>query len=146
MEIISRPQAKALGLPRYFTGKTCLNGHTTERRVSNSHCLGCDREWFVGNGKHSSKAREDYIGDWDAAHPGRKGYRMMAHYAGPAVPPWSDKEACEAFYAACPEGMQVDHIVPIRGKLVSGLHVSWNLQYLTPRDNRRKNNSFQVDP
>jgi len=36
----------------------------------------------------------------------------------------------------------VDHILPLRGKIISGLHVPENLQVITLEDNATKNNIF----
>ena len=44
MEILSREQAIAQGLKRYFTGRPCSRGHVAERRASNHSCLECHRE------------------------------------------------------------------------------------------------------
>lgn len=68
-----------------------------------------------------------------------------------AMPPWADKGAIQSIYAEAQRktretGVQhhVDHVVPLRGKLVSGLHVHWNLQVLTATANRSKYNRLDA--
>ena len=39
-------------------------------------------------------------------------------------------------------GFEVDHIIPLNGRQVSGLHVPENLQVLTVRANRQKGAKF----
>jgi 5-methylcytosine-specific restriction endonuclease McrA len=41
--IISRSEAKAAGLKRYFTGEACHAGHVAERCVSDCKCVECSR-------------------------------------------------------------------------------------------------------
>ena len=58
------------------------------------------------------------------------------------TPDWVDRAELVRIYRECPAGHHVDHIIPIRGRIdrrpVSGLHVPWNLQYLTASDNHAK--------
>lgn len=49
------------------------------------------------------------------------------------------------FYMNCPEGYEVDHIVPRNPRQGQrGLHTIHNLQYLTPLENQRKSNKLTV--
>ena len=68
------------------------------------------------------------------------------------TPPWLDKmyrlqiqevyKRAQKIRNACGIDVQVDHIVPLQGENICGLHVPWNLQILTTHDNATKNNSF----
>lgn len=58
------------------------------------------------------------------------------------TPVWADLESINNIYELCPAGFEVDHEIPLQGKLVSGLHVPENLQYLDSNLNKVKNNKF----
>jgi hypothetical protein len=59
-----------------------------------------------------------------------------------AIPSWADLKVITEFYKNCPEGYHVDHIIPLQGKNVCGLHVIANLQYLPAGENLRKGNRY----
>lgn len=71
-----------------------------------------------------------------------------------STPTWLtrlDKAEIAKIYAECATKTaqtgvkhEVDHIVPLRSKVVCGLHVAWNLQIITSIANRRKSNMFEV--
>lgn len=56
------------------------------------------------------------------------------------TPQDADRKVIQEFYAKCPKGYEVDHIVPISK---GGLHHIDNLQYLTITENRRKSNKLE---
>jgi hypothetical protein len=60
----------------------------------------------------------------------------------------SEKSQIRSIYAAAKarrnsgENVHVDHIVPLVGGNVSGLHVPWNLQVIPATENARKSNTW----
>ena len=61
------------------------------------------------------------------------------------IPAWCERDAIQEFYRNCPPGCEVDHVIPLLGKNVSGLHVLANLQYLPMEKNRAKKNHYEVE-
>ena len=59
-----------------------------------------------------------------------------------AMPKWADLGAIKEFYKNCPDGYDVDHIIPLKHPKVQGLHVLENLQYLSRKENNFKRNKF----
>jgi hypothetical protein len=69
------------------------------------------------------------------------------------TPPWADQDKILAIYRqaramtdATGVVHHVDHVYPLQGELVSGLHVHTNLQVLPWRENVSKGNRFEVAP
>ena len=60
------------------------------------------------------------------------------------IPSWANMDIIKIIYE-CAEGDHVDHIIPLQGDKVCGLHVETNLQYLSPHDNIVKHNKFITD-
>lgn len=151
--IIARKEAVALNLPRYFTGNFCINGHLSERLTKSKDCVDCKRDWrrrnFLSEQIRKKKYAEDNrdtvlkrSSDWGRNNRGRataKGAKYRATKLK-ATPSWSESELIRRFYEDCPEGHHVDHIIPLQGKEVCGLHVLTNLQYLLARENISKGN------
>lgn len=181
MKIMTRKEAIASNLKRYFTGKPCPFGHVSERRITGA-CGDCariaKRAWNQVNtdAQKASKAasqkrnresanernrryaatHREQLGAkaaaWSAANPGRRAAIRMGYIAArmQRTPAWADLDAIAGMFELCAIfrsvglDLHVDHVVPLQGKKVSGLHVPENLQLLHSSSNRSKLNHFAV--
>ena len=107
-------------------------------------CRDCSRakvqEWRKQGKRDSAAESRRYY----QRYPGKVNAKSAAYQQRKrkACPLWADLKAIEAIYMGCPSGYEVDHIVPLKGETVCGLHVAWNLQYLPMSINRSKRNKF----
>lgn len=62
MEIITRAEARARGLKRYFTGRPCKHGHISQRWTIDMSCVGCK------TGRHLTVERKAYMSAWKKAN------------------------------------------------------------------------------
>jgi hypothetical protein len=168
MNIITRQEAKAQELTRYFTGKSCVHGHVAERLTVNKTCITCAA---ISSAKAKAKNPQKYYAHAKAwgnrnldkvmasqnrrnrENPARRNlwtsnYRQAKDDRMPAWLNSGQLAEMEGVYTYCSvlrnAGLDyhVDHVVPLRGKIVSGLHVPWNLQVISGADNVRKGNRF----
>ena len=86
--------------------------------------------------EHSRKIRQERPKDrlfYSAKHRADKILR---------TPKWANLGKIKNIYKNCPKDKHVDHIVPLRAKFLSGLHVEYNLQYLDAFENLSKLNRY----
>jgi hypothetical protein len=114
-------------------------------------------KYYYDNFEYYQKARkEHYLDNLEHYKKYGKQYRKLnlnkcrawnAKYKAKklkATPKFANLQKIKEIYMNCPVGYHVDHIIPLQGKNVCGLHVEWNLQYLTPTDNLKKSNKLII--
>lgn len=90
----------------------------------------------------------ELIAAWEKRNPEKRRAYVRLRQAAKlrAVPAWADLKAIEGIYKeAVRKKMHVDHIVPLRSKIVCGLHVHSNLQLLPASENSAKGNYYWPD-
>jgi hypothetical protein len=146
----SAKEARASGSIYYFTGKPCKHGHVGKRYTSNGGCYFCHLS-FVRLYKKNPDNWQKQL-EWQRTYNrsplGRATKNTLwAKRRAEKIaktPKWANTAAIREFYAGCPEGFHVDHIIPLQNGVFPSVHSLENLQYLPAQENVSKKNN--VDP
>jgi len=169
---ISRKEAQAQGLSHYCTGAQCAHGHVALRRVNDRVCTECDkitkaaRRTTTANEQIKSTRRGSYEKHKEAALLAKKMYRAKnkgkinalcaarKKVVKQRTPQWLtafDRLKIRCMYQLAAmytkenlEPWHVDHVIPLQGSSVSGLHVPDNLRVIRGLDNIKKKNKYEV--
>lgn len=107
----------------YKTTKLCTRGHHEKRYAKNGRCVACDRQ--------NNQKRRDGVKDRTPFWLTENHHKMIA----------SLNETCNNMNKLVgARSYHVDHIIPLHGDTVSGLHVPWNLQISHGQTNLVKGN------
>jgi hypothetical protein len=167
---MERREAVALGIAHYNTDRPCKHGHIAVRRVKDRKCSECERNAkgekyklsdpeavrvkkqasYERTKKHHLVQKRIYR----QANKGKINALVAARkkHIKQRTPKWFGLEerwvVKEVYELAASRtkmtgfAWHVDHIVPLQGGIVSGLHVMNNLQVIPGVDNIKKKNRY----
>jgi hypothetical protein len=117
------------------------------REANKERCREITLNWNQNNSERYKAYQKKYYEENKAAYVAK-----LAKYRASklqATPLWADLEQIKRVYKACAKisertGVEhhVDHIIPLQGKNVCGLHVEKNLAIISAKANLEKSNTF----
>ena len=99
-------------------------------------CINCNKEFIDTSYSKTKKYRK--TNRFLISHKTYQALRRSIKLK--AVPKWANLEKIKEIYKSCPKDYHVDHFIPLQSKIVCGLHVENNLEYLKAKDNIAKGN------
>ena len=135
-------------MPRYSrknrpnNGRKAIVNHRTPVKIS---CNQCEVEQHFTRFHRHPHNITGRMGHCKRCHETRSRERLR-------VPPWASRRDITLVYRSRDmlkaitgrQDLVVDHVIPCKGKLVSGLHVASNLRIITHSQNQVKKNKFKI--
>lgn len=144
----------------YFTGKPCKEGHISVRLKSNRQCKECSynkRKAYENSPAYLNWKllnKQKVCAEWQKRNKGLVNANTRKYQAAKLnrTPSWltpDELERMSCYYQVAAmlskesdREWHVDHVVPLQGKKISGLHVPWNLRVIPATENLKKSNLF----
>lgn len=124
-------------------GKSVSWRFTLLSLIEHKYCNSCNRILpFNSFNSHKGNDITNLSSECSSCHTYRT--KLQKQDIIKRTPSWADMDKIKDFYLKCPDGFHVDHIIPLRGKTVCGLHIHTNLQYLWASDNLIKSNKYEI--
>jgi hypothetical protein len=108
----------------------------------------CKAKWQINNRQKKAASQRLWLANNSEIHAAYQAKRRASTLS--STPKWADLNAIKTEYQLAKwcsdvtgELYHVDHIVPLKGKMVCGLHVHWNLQVLPAKINLQKGNKYE---
>lgn len=124
----------------------CFAKNKKQKDGLQCYCKQCHNSMKIAWSSNNKEKNRKYQQEWYSRSPENKTYsvgkrKMREAVQLQAIPPWYEKNAVDTVYHKAAEfGFHVDHIVPLNGKTVCGLHCWDNLQLLDGPLNLSKGN------
>ena len=154
-------------ITKTYHGKSCNRCGDTDRYISENRCVACRKVSDKKKYDDDPEKCKSWSKRWVDANPEKVRLQGAIYYEKNKVylagvmkkyaqenrgiknyhanlrrarklkqtPKWADLNKIKEIYLNCPEGCEVDHIHPLSK---GGLHVHYNLQYLSISENRSK--------
>jgi len=119
--------------------------HTKTKKKHNE----LTKRYYKNNKEKASKLAKEYYLNNKKSYRNRDAKRRAKEIQADLASKWKSKELMnkiKEIYLNCPDGFEVDHIIPLTNDMVCGLHVPCNLQYLSVYENRSKSNKLEINP
>jgi hypothetical protein len=127
--------------------KKCIKDQSAAYYSSNKEHYSEHRKEYYLNNKEEYRKRDK---KWVSNNKGKVTAKVRQRELNKSkrTPFWADSQKIQSYYSVCSffnevngyTKYHVDHIIPLHGKNVSGLHVHTNLQIIPAKENLSKGN------